>query len=221
MGSTVVALHVADDEQQLHIVHVGDSRCYRIRDGEIRQMTEDHSMINEALRLNPDLSPEILKQLPTNVVTRALGTKEDVQPDIRTEPLVPGDIYLLCSDGLSGEVADEDMLFSVLECRNLEEACELLVTMANESGGRDNISAVLLRVDGVGPPIADAPTAAADEEAEDAVVAAAQVEVEGEGEEDGDVSVDGEGYVDGEDDEDEDEDEDEGDDDEKDEDDDP
>ncbi len=146
MGSTVVAIHVDDTEGLLHIAHVGDSRCYRIRDEKIELLTLDHSMINEALRLNPDLSPEILRQLPSNVVTRALGTKEDVQPDVRSEPLVEGDIYLLCSDGLSGEVSDEDLLFGVLESEHLADACELLVAMANEAGGRDNISALLVRV---------------------------------------------------------------------------
>jgi protein phosphatase len=147
MGSTIVAMHVSYAEQAVHIVHVGDSRCYRVRDGEIELLTQDHSMINEALRLNPDLSEDILRQLPTNVVTRALGTKESVQPDTRTEPLRAGDVYLLCSDGLSGEVSDADMLFSVLESRTLDDACELLVAMANEAGGRDNISALLMRVD--------------------------------------------------------------------------
>ena len=84
MGSTGVALLLDPPNRELHIVHVGDSRCYRVRGGEIQLLTEDHSMINEALRLNPDLSPEILAQLPSNVVTRALGTKEDVQPDVRS-----------------------------------------------------------------------------------------------------------------------------------------
>lgn len=159
MGSTVVALHVDEEEEVLHIAHVGDSRCYRIRNGAIELITQDHSMINEALRLNPDLSEEILRQLPSNVVTRALGTKENVQPDVCTQPLVKGDLYLLCSDGLSGEVADEDLLFGVLESENLEDGCELLVAMANEAGGRDNISAVLLRVEkGLAvPPAVDQP----------------------------------------------------------------
>jgi protein phosphatase len=153
MGSTVVAVHVDEEAEVIHIVHVGDSRCYRIRHEEIELMTADHSMINEALRLNPNLSDDILRQLPSNVVTRALGTKENVQPDVRTEPLCKGDLYLLCSDGLSGEVADEDLLFGVLESEDLEDGCELLVAMANEAGGRDNISAVLVRVDkGKTPP---------------------------------------------------------------------
>ena len=146
MGSTVVAIHVDPNEPLVHIAHVGDSRCYRIRGRKIEQLTRDHSMINEALRLNPDLSEEILKQLPSNVVTRALGTKEDVQPDVATEKLLPGDTFLLCSDGLSGEVSDEDMLFGILESDSVVDAAELLVAMANEAGGRDNISAVVVQI---------------------------------------------------------------------------
>lgn len=147
MGSTIVAIYTSIEEQQVHIVHVGDSRCYRVRDGEIELLTEDHSMINEALRLNPDLSEDILRQLPTNVVTRALGTKESVRPDVRSEPMREGDIYLLCSDGLSGEVTDEEMLAAVFEAGDdLEQASELLVAMANEAGGRDNISALVVRI---------------------------------------------------------------------------
>jgi PPM family protein phosphatase len=170
MGSTVVAIHVDPEEPLLHVAHVGDSRCYRIRDGAIEQLTRDHSMINEALRLNPDLSEEILKQLPSNVVTRALGTKEDVQPDIASEPILPGDTFLLCSDGLSGEVTDEDMLFSVLESDDVTEAAELLVTMANEAGGRDNISAIIVRiVDGSDMPTSGDELVIIDEDGEESV----------------------------------------------------
>jgi len=148
MGSTVVAIHCSTEEQAVHICHVGDSRCYRLREGELELLTEDHSMINEALRLNPDLSEDILKQLPSNVVTRALGTKESVRPDISTEALVEGDIYLLCSDGLTGEVEDDDLLAAMLEAGDDPQRCsEMLVAMANEAGGRDNVSAVIVRIE--------------------------------------------------------------------------
>lgn len=147
MGSTVVAIYVSEREQLVHICHVGDSRCYRLRSGQLEQLTRDHSMINEALRLNPDLSPEILRQLPTNVVTRALGTKESVQPDVSSEPLRAGDVYLLCSDGLSGEITDEEIQFALEDETDLTEASDLLVAMANDAGGRDNISALLVRIE--------------------------------------------------------------------------
>ncbi len=148
MGSTVVAVYVSQEEQQIHIGHVGDSRCYRLRGDTFEQLTLDHSMINEALKLNPDLSEDILKQLPTNVVTRALGTKESVEPDICSEPLVAGDLYLLCSDGLTGEVSDEELHFALEDQNDINDTCELLVAMANEAGGRDNITALLVRIDG-------------------------------------------------------------------------
>jgi len=148
MGSTIVAIHCSTGEQSVHICHVGDSRCYRLRDGELELLTEDHSMINEALRLNPDLSEDILKQLPSNVVTRALGTKESVRPDVSTEPMVQGDIYLLCSDGLSGEVVDDDLLAAMLEAGDDPQRCaDMLVAMANEAGGRDNVSALVVRIE--------------------------------------------------------------------------
>ncbi len=154
MGSTVVALFVALQEQQVHICHVGDSRCYRYRDGQLTLLTEDHSMINEALKLNPNLSPEILKQLPSNVVTRALGTKELVEPEVRSEPLRADDLYLLCSDGLTGEVSDEDLAFALADTDDLADTCELLINMANDAGGRDNVSAVLVHI-GAYPGAAD------------------------------------------------------------------
>ncbi len=156
MGSTVVAIYVSREEQKVHIGHVGDSRCYRFRDGTLEQLTLDHSMINEALKLNPDLSEDILKQLPSNVVTRALGTKESVEPDLRTEPMVAGDLYLLCSDGLTGEVSDEELQFALDGQDDIEDTCELLVAMANEAGGRDNVSALLVRIDGPDGPVAQA-----------------------------------------------------------------
>jgi protein phosphatase len=143
MGSTVVAVHVAGDT--VYIAHVGDSRCYRIRDDKMEQVTRDHSLINEALALRPDLTPEQIARLPKNVVTRALGMKGSVNVDLRTERALPGDVLLLCSDGLSGMV-DDTTIFEVLGLTNhLDETCELLVTLANDAGGRDNVSVVLVR----------------------------------------------------------------------------
>ncbi|WP_245677735.1 Stp1/IreP family PP2C-type Ser/Thr phosphatase [Chondromyces crocatus] len=145
MGSTVVAAYVAQDH--IHIGHVGDSRCYRIRDGSIEQLTKDHSLINDALALKPDLTPEELARLPKNIITRALGMKDAVKVDIRTEPVQPGDFFLLCSDGLSGMINDEQILDVFEFTREPQEACELLIAMANEAGGTDNISALIIRID--------------------------------------------------------------------------
>jgi protein phosphatase len=145
MGSTVVAIHIADGHA--HIAHVGDSRCYRIRDGEIQQLTRDHSLINDALDMKPDLTKEELARLPKNIITRALGMKDAVKVDIRSEPTQPGDMFLLCSDGLTGMVPPDQILEVVGLAEEPQEACELLIAEANDAGGTDNISAVLVRID--------------------------------------------------------------------------
>ncbi|MCU0656060.1 MAG: protein phosphatase 2C domain-containing protein [Polyangiaceae bacterium] len=150
MGSTVVAIHIHDDT--LSIAHTGDSRCYRLRDGELKQLTRDHSLHNEALALKPNLSPERLAKLPKNVVTRALGMKDHVQVELGRDTVLPGDLYLLCSDGLYNMVQDHDIV-GILELQDsLQESCDLLVTMANDAGGTDNISVVLVQVEEAPPP---------------------------------------------------------------------
>ncbi|WP_437330486.1 Stp1/IreP family PP2C-type Ser/Thr phosphatase [Sorangium sp. So ce381] len=146
MGSTVVAAYVSCETEQIHVGHVGDSRCYRIRHGEIEQLTKDHSLINDALALKPDLSQDELARLPKNIITRALGMKDAVKVDIRSEPTQPGDVFLLCSDGLSGMISEQQMLDVVDITQDPHEACELLIEMANEAGGTDNISALIVRI---------------------------------------------------------------------------
>ncbi len=152
MGSTVVACSLSRDSCAIHIGHVGDSRCYRFRDGKLEQLTHDHSLINDALALKPDLTQEELARLPKNIITRALGMRDDVKVDIRTEQLQLGDIYMLCSDGLSGMVEEDDMgnvlaALYAIDGSDLREACETLVTLANDAGGTDNITALLIRID--------------------------------------------------------------------------
>jgi protein phosphatase len=144
MGSTCVAIHFA--EGMVHIAHVGDSRCYRIREGEIEQLTRDHSLINDALDMKPDLTKEELARLPKNIITRALGMKDVVKVDVKSEPAVPGDTFLLCSDGLTGMVAVEQIVEVLQLTPDPQEACELLVAEANDHGGTDNISALLVHV---------------------------------------------------------------------------
>ncbi|WP_437603589.1 protein phosphatase 2C domain-containing protein [Sorangium sp. So ce590] len=146
MGSTVVAAYVSRETEQIHVGHVGDSRCYRIRLGEIEQLTKDHSLINDALALKPDLSPDELARLPKNIITRALGMKDAVKVDIRSERIQLGDAFLLCSDGLSGMVSEQQMLDVLDITQDPQEACELLIEMANDAGGTDNISALLIRI---------------------------------------------------------------------------
>ena len=147
MGSTIVAMFLPPGKEEIHIAHVGDSRCYRVRRGEIKQLTRDHSLINDALEIKPDLTEADLARLPKNIITRALGMKDVVKVDVKTEKIEPGDIYLLCSDGLSGMVNDAD-IGDVLGMSEVPaDACEVLVAMANDAGGTDNISAVVVRVE--------------------------------------------------------------------------
>ncbi len=148
MGSTVVAVFTATG--MLHICHVGDSRCYRFRDDRLEQLTRDHNVRNDAMRLDPSLSEEALDELPSHVVTRALGHDVEVEPDVCSVAPQVDDLYLLCSDGLCGLVPDEQVR-DLLEYLgdDLGLACEELVAMANAAGGKDNISVILLRVRGV------------------------------------------------------------------------
>jgi protein phosphatase len=153
MGSTVVSLFVPPASGFVHVAHVGDSRCYRHRDGKLEQLTRDHSLINDALELKPDLTPAELARLPKNIITRALGMKDAVLVDVRTEALRPGDTFLLCSDGLTGFVK-EPQIREVLELGgDVREMAETLVAMANDGGGNDNISAVIVRAESEAPEI--------------------------------------------------------------------
>jgi PPM family protein phosphatase len=144
MGSTVVAIHLS--EGMVHVAHVGDSRCYRIRDGEMTQLTRDHSLINDALEMKPDLTKEELARLPKNIITRALGMKDVVKVDVKSEPVLPGDAFLLCSDGLTGMVPVDQILDVIALASEPQEACELLIAEANDHGGTDNISAILVHL---------------------------------------------------------------------------
>ncbi|MBM4358066.1 MAG: serine/threonine-protein phosphatase [Deltaproteobacteria bacterium] len=148
MGSTVVAIHFGESGDVAYIGHVGDSRCYRIRSGHIELLTEDHSLVNEARAMDPSLTEEDLARLPTNIITRALGLEREVQVDLRAVEVLPKDVFLLCSDGLSGLVSSREMVEAVRLADDLEEASELLVALANEEGGYDNITALVVAANG-------------------------------------------------------------------------
>jgi serine/threonine protein phosphatase PrpC len=158
MGTTVVGALFSPKKNRMYIGHVGDSRCYRIRSGELRLMTRDHSLINDYLMAMPDLTEEQKSELPKNVITRALGMQDQVMVDLQTDEPVPGDIYLLCSDGLSGMIADDEIRDILMSTGDVSEGCRRLVARANEHGGEDNITAVLVRIDeGVGVEQSTAP----------------------------------------------------------------
>jgi PPM family protein phosphatase len=146
MGTTCVALYFLDDH--MIIGHVGDSRCYRQRGPELVQLTEDHSLINDYIRMKR-VTPEEAENWPhKNVIVRALGMKETVQVDIITEKPHLGDTYMLCSDGLTGMIKDDQIQHILMTERDLDRAVDRLITAANEEGGVDNISVVLARVEG-------------------------------------------------------------------------
>ncbi|MDJ0765415.1 MAG: Stp1/IreP family PP2C-type Ser/Thr phosphatase [Myxococcota bacterium] len=147
MGTTAVSLHFVDNRQLAHIAHVGDSRCYRIRNDAIELLTRDHSLINDYLKAAPDLTEEQLAELPRNVITRALGMQESVVVDVQTQKLEPDDMFLLCSDGLNTMLSDDEILEIILaNSHDLDLAGSILVEQANTRGGEDNITLVLTQI---------------------------------------------------------------------------
>src|SRR4051794_38605514 len=141
MGTTMTVALVEDG--QVRIGHVGDSRAYLIRDGKLEQLTEDHSLVAELVR-SGKLSPEEAEVHPQrSVITRALGTDPDVDVDTFSVPAHPGDVFMLCSDGLTSMVSDDEILALVETHRSdLEKAAKALVDAANRGGGEDNITIV-------------------------------------------------------------------------------
>lgn len=145
MGTTIVALYFLDDK--VVVGHVGDSRCYRLRDGELTQVTEDHSLLNDYIKMKRMTAEEAANWPHKNVVVRALGMKESVAVDIHTEKPQVGDCYVLCSDGLTGMLTDDQLAVVCSTERDLDRAVEKLIDAANDAGGVDNISVILARVE--------------------------------------------------------------------------
>ncbi len=145
MGSTVVAAHLPPGDRVMFIAHVGDSRCYRIRDRQLELLTSDHSLVNEARAIDPTISEADLAKLPSNIITRALGMDLKVQVDVASAVVREDDTYLLCSDGLSGLISSEEILDAIQLIEDPREVCDLLVALANEAGGQDNITALALK----------------------------------------------------------------------------
>lgn len=149
MGTTLTAAKVHDDE--VSVGHVGDSRAYLLRGGELRQVTNDHSLVAELERTG-QISPEAAEHHPQrSIITRALGPEPDVEVDTYTIPGRPGDVFLICSDGLTGMIGDGDVEAILRNAPTLAKAAEELIEAANQSGGRDNITVVLFRLDGDQP----------------------------------------------------------------------
>jgi protein phosphatase len=143
MGTTLVALVV--EERRVWVLNVGDSRCYRLRNGCIEQLTLDHSLVEEQVRMGRMSQSEALRSPLRNVITRALGTQNFVTPDCFEFQAEPGDVFMLCSDGLTRELSDST-LESILSTNvALQDRCGRLIQAAKKAGGHDNITCVLVQ----------------------------------------------------------------------------
>ncbi|MGA7521956.1 MAG: Stp1/IreP family PP2C-type Ser/Thr phosphatase [Acidobacteriaceae bacterium] len=150
MGTTLVALMVGEQLEpgKALIAHAGDSRCYLFRHGQLSLCTHDHSLVDEQIRLGTMTREEAERSPFRSVITRAIGTQETVSEEFLEMDTEPGDLFLLCTDGLTREVP-EDEIARVLGIGNdLQHAAERLVEEANEAGGRDNITCLLVHVPG-------------------------------------------------------------------------
>jgi serine/threonine protein phosphatase PrpC len=145
MGTTLTAVYVGEEE--VAIAHVGDSRAYCLRDGELLRLTDDHSLVDELIRQGKLTPEEAVEHPQRSVITRALGPEADVEIDTRSYRARDGDVYLLCSDGLTTMVPDALIAEIMLAHGRLRDMGEALIGAANEAGGRDNITVVLLRVE--------------------------------------------------------------------------
>ena len=147
MGTTLTAVYVGAEE--VAIAHVGDSRAYCLRGGALLRLTDDHSLVDELIRQGKLTAEEAVEHPQRSVITRALGPEPEVEIDTRSYRARDGDVYLLCSDGLTTMVSDERLAGILLAHPRLRDAGEALIAAANEAGGRDNITVLLLRVEEV------------------------------------------------------------------------
>lgn len=145
MGTTLVVM--ATQEQHVWILNIGDSRCYLMRRGKLEQLTQDHSLVEEQVRLGRMTPREALYSPLKNVITRALGTQSQVTPDIFQLEAEPGDLFMLCSDGLTRELPDKTIQTLLSSDLPLESLSAALVDAAKKAGGHDNITCLLVRAE--------------------------------------------------------------------------
>ncbi len=148
MGTTLTAAYV--DDAHVAIAHVGDSRAYLFRDGTLQRLTQDHSLVDELVRRGKLTEEQAAEHPQRSIITRALGPEPDVEVDTWTYPARPGDVILLCSDGLTSMISEEQVREVLGAHPSLDEAADALIHAANEAGGRDNITVVLFRLEELG-----------------------------------------------------------------------
>lgn len=156
MGTTMVAITPLPEHGVVHLAHVGDSRCYRMRAGRLEQLTQDHTLANDVLELRPDLSEDEAARLPRNVITRAIGMTENVRVSVRTLDLAPGDRFVLCSDGLTDALGDDEIAEILATTPSVREHVRELIQRAVNNGADDNLTALAVRVD-AGPGVVAVP----------------------------------------------------------------
>jgi PPM family protein phosphatase len=144
MGTTVVAASFTPRSGLIHVAHVGDSRCYRLRAGHLELLTQDHSLLTDVVENRPELDDTMLDRLPRNIITRALGVDPELRVSVRSHPVVGGDRYLLCSDGLYAPLPASTIAAVLGQMDDPEQAAQQLVDDANEAGGPDNIAVVVV-----------------------------------------------------------------------------
>jgi len=149
MGTTVVAACFSPRSALMHVAHVGDSRCYRLRAGHLELLTKDHSLLTDVIEQRPELDDEVLARLPKNVVTRALGMDEQLRVSMRSYAVLEGDRYLLCSDGLSGPVPAPEIATALGLDESPQRIATRLLELANAAGGPDNIAVLVLHCQSV------------------------------------------------------------------------
>jgi protein phosphatase len=144
MGSTLVAVAFSPEGDIVHVAHVGDSRCYRMRGLELEALTVDHSLMTDVLEAHPDAPDALLARAPTHVVTRALGMEEKVRVPVRTLRVLAGDVYLLCSDGVTDVLSEQRLNTILLEPRSPDDYVRAIIDAALSAGAQDNVAAVVV-----------------------------------------------------------------------------
>jgi PPM family protein phosphatase len=152
MGTTITAAIVDAEGEEVGIGHVGDSRAYRLRDGKLERLTRDHSLVEELRRKGQLTDAQAEDHPQRSIITRALGPEPEVDVDVQTVPAAPGDVFLICSDGLTTMLGEEEIARLLGGAGSMEAAVRALVDEANRAGGRDNITALAFRLEDAAAP---------------------------------------------------------------------